>query len=266
MSFNKIRILGWLTFVSAVILNINCGVLNQFIDKSGTDFTIQIETDKPNPAEITELAVKVIQNRANAIGLKADVVNNPDQPNQLVVKIYGTNDLERVRKFLFTANQLELKQVVSSANPAPLQIYNSKVAAQQIANDQQEVLSYIARDETAPNQFVIVKKEAIIDGQDIRDAQAVRISDAPGYYISFSLKKESARKFGEWTGKNIYNYLAIVLDKKVISAPFIKSQIFDSGQIDGRFTKENAEDIALSLKSGYLPATMKILDEKQFGK
>ena len=72
-------------------------------------------------------------------------------------------------------------------------------------------------------------------------------------------------KFGDWTGKNINNYLAVVLDKKVQSAAFIRGQIFDSGQISDMFTKASAEDIALSLKSGYLPATMTVLEERQFG-
>ena len=65
-------------------------------------------------------------------------------------------------------------------------------------------------------------------------------------------------------GRNIGKYLAIVLNDEVKSAPIIKGQIFDSGQIDGRFTKAAAEDLALILKSGYLPATLTLIDESGF--
>ena len=83
--------------------------------------------------------------------------------------------------------------------------------------------------------------------------------------ISFSLKPQAAVKFGDWTGQNIGNYMAVVLDNKAQSIAYIKSQISDSGQIDGRFSKAMAEDIALSLKSGYLPATLRIVQETKIG-
>jgi preprotein translocase subunit SecD len=165
------------------------------------------------------------------------------------------------KKFLFTTYQLELKKVAESTLPS----YPTKEAAEKIATQEQEVLPHMEnRDPTRP-EFIIVEKKAVITGEDIRDASAFPASDKTGdYKISFTLKSESAAKFGDWTGKNIGKYLAIVLDKKVLSAPVIKGQIFDNGQIEGRFTKASAEDIALSLKSGYLPATMKLLEEKPF--
>jgi len=122
-------------------------------------------------------------------------------------------------------------------------------------------------DRTDPfEKFVIVEKNVIVNGDDIRDAQAVPIGGRTSENeITFSLKKPGAEKFGEWTGKNINNYLAVIIDHKVQSIAYIKSQIFDSGVINGKFTKAEAEDVAMSLRSGYLPATMKVLDEKQIG-
>jgi preprotein translocase subunit SecD len=119
--------------------------------------------------------------------------------------------------------------------------------------------------EGSESQFVIVEKEAIVTGEHVRSAYAVsRTGSDFDYQISFTLNPEGASKFGDWTGKNINNYLAVVLDDKVQSVAYIKSQISDMGEISGRFTKASAEEIALSLNSGYLPADLKIIEERAF--
>lgn len=244
---------------------LGCQNFSRLFKKGGTIFTVEIETDEPNREEIIERAVKVTQNKINVVGLDGEVTRIPEKANQISVKIYAAEDPEKIKKFLFTTYRLELKKVISPPSPSPLQTFPTKEAAEQIASADQEVLPFSEKDTSSPPSFIIVEKKAIVTGDDVRDASAIETSGSLyDYSIAFSLKPEGAAKFGEWTGKNINNYLAIVLDKKVQSAPFIKSQIFDSGTIDGSFTKRSAEDIALTLKSGYLPATMKLLEEKTF--
>jgi preprotein translocase subunit SecD len=241
----------------------SCKTFSRLTNKGGIDYTVEIQTEEPNQEEIVGRTVKVLQNKLNAVGLDGEVSRAADKPNQISVKLYGTNDAERIKKFLFTTYRLELKKAITLTS-FPQQ-YPTKEAAEKAATKEQEVLPYSEIDESRPPQYVIVEKKAVIDGEDIRDASAYQGKGSTGdYQILFSLKPESAAKFGDWTGKNIGQYLAIVLDKKVLSIPYIRGQIFDQGTIEGRFTKESAEDIALSLRSGYLPATMKILEEKPF--
>jgi preprotein translocase subunit SecD len=83
--------------------------------------------------------------------------------------------------------------------------------------------------------------------------------------INFSLKPSGAQKFGEWTGANVNQYMGAVLDGKVKSIAFIKSQIFDSGQISGRFTQQSAEDLARTLRSGSLLAPIEYQEERTVG-
>ena len=226
-------------------------------------YTVEVETSEPNKEEIIERAVRVIHNKISAVGLDGEVSRLTDKPNQISVKLYGANDAERIKKFLFTTYQLELKKAVSSSSVP--QIFPTRESAEKSVMGEQEVLPYPDSRDAAPEQFIIVEKTAIITGENIRDASAYSSTGGAGdYQIMFSLNAEAAKKFGDWTGKNIGSYLAIVLDKKVLSVPVIRGQIFDQGTIEGRFTKESAEDIALSLRSGYLPATMKILEEKPF--
>lgn len=81
------------------------------------------------------------------------------------------------------------------------------------------------------------------------------------YLIAFTLKPVAANRFGEWTDGNVGRYLAIVLNGAVRSAPYVKSRITDSGQITGSFTKQQAEDVALTLKSGSLPTPIEVVEE-----
>ena len=240
-----------------------CGIYSKITAGRGVEYRIHVEATNQSNKTITEQAIKVTQNKLKAIGAEGEISPDPDDPQIFTAKIFEVKDPERLKQFLFTSNQLELRKVVSSGSPNPMQTYPTSAAAQKDVRGEQEVLSYKASEDTE-EKFVIVEKEAIVTGDDIRDASAV--SDGSGFFsISFSLQPRGAAKLGDWTGKNINNYLAVILDKKIRSSAYIKSQIFDSGAISGRFTKSSAEDIALSLKSGYLPATMKILEEKKFG-
>jgi preprotein translocase subunit SecD len=123
-----------------------------------------------------------------------------------------------------------------------------------------------AQPDQQPKQYVVVETPAVVDGNELRDAAAVsRTGNDSDYQISFSFKPNGAQKFGEWTGKNIGNYMAVVLNNEVKSAAYIKSQIFDSGEISGRFTKATAEDLSLTLKSGALPAEIEYQEERTVG-
>ena len=110
-------------------------------------------------------------------------------------------------------------------------------------------------------KWVVVESPAIIGGSDLRTADAVQ-SEGHNYHIGFSLKKAGADKFGAWTGANVNEYLGVVLNDDVKSIAFIKSQISDQGEITGNFTKQAAEDLALVLKAGALPAPVTLIEEK----
>jgi preprotein translocase subunit SecD len=79
------------------------------------------------------------------------------------------------------------------------------------------------------------------------------------------LTREGAVRFGRVTSQNIGKPLAIILDNRVVSAPTIQSQITDRGQITGSFTAQQAADLALVLRSGALPASIKYLEERTVG-
>lgn len=255
-----------LMIFAVCLLGLSCKSFSRLIDKSGNVFVVEIQTDEPNSAAIIERAIKIVQNKINHVGVDGEVTKSSEKDNQIVLKIYGSQDWTRLKKFLFASNRLQLKAVASPPSPSPAKAYPTRADAAEFVGEKEEILPFNNRGGEAES-FVIVEREDIINGEDILDAKAVNRTDSPeDYQISFSVKPEGAKKLGDWTAQNISNYIAIVLDDEVQSVSDVKSQITDSGEISGRFTEQTAEDIALSLKSGYLPAKMMVIREEPFGK
>jgi preprotein translocase subunit SecD len=230
--------------------------------------------------QAVEQALKIIDSRINAFGVKEPTLQRmAKSTGQILLQMPGVEDPERVKKLIGADSNLALMKIVSTPNPQPVTTYPTMDAAKQSLGGtvppNRKILPYADRDDAAtkapdaqkkPTQFVVVEYPAVVDGSELRDANAVSRTGGQGdYQISFSFKPAGAQKFGEWTGKNINNYMAVVLNDEVKSAAFIKSQIFDSGEISGKFSKTSAEDLALTLKSGALPAKIEYQEERTVG-
>jgi preprotein translocase subunit SecD len=234
--------------------------------------------------QATDQALKIIDSRINSFGVKEPTLQRQgtSDSGQILLQMPGVENPERVKDLVGKTSQLQLMKIVSPPNPSPYTTYPTREAALQSIggkeSDTKKVLPVTERDEATPTQpvpkpddkkptkFVVIEYPAVVDGTELRDASAVQgRAGGADYQISFSFKPTGALKFGEWTGKNIGNYMGVVLDNEVKSAAYIKSQISDSGEISGKFTKAQAEDLALTLKSGALPATIEYLEERTVG-
>ena len=237
-------------------------------------------------ARATEDALKIIDTRINALGVAEPTLQSHGSTNshQILLQMPGITDPERVKELLKSESRLELMKVVSPNNPAPLSTYPTEEAARQSLGgtvpSNRRILPYDERDEPTaagsaapkpgePTAWVVVESPAVVDGSELRSADATSDNPAGGvddaYQINFTLKPSGAQKFGAWTAANVGAYMAVVLNDRVQSAPFIKSQITDSGQISGNFTKDSANGLALTLRSGALPAKIVYLEERTVG-
>ena len=114
--------------------------------------------------------------------------------------------------------------------------------------------------------FAIISKRIILSGDNLVDAQPRMDNQSNQTVVSFSLDRVGAKKFAKATSSGVGKRLAIILDGKIISAPNIVEPIIGgSGQITGDFTFQTATDLALLLRSGALPAPMKIIEERTVG-
>ena len=112
----------------------------------------------------------------------------------------------------------------------------------------------------------MVSKRIILSGDNLLDAQPRMNNETNETVVSFTLDRVGAKRFGKATSTGIGKQLAIVLDGKIISAPVIRDTIASgSGQISGGFTFQSATDLALLLRSGALPAPLKIIEERTVG-
>jgi len=232
----------------------------------------------------TDQAMKIIESRINAIGVAEPTLarHGGQNSHEILLQMPGVQDPEHVKQLLAGQSHLELVHVVSPPSPAPSQTYSTKEEAIASLNSggniptNRRVLPYTERSELAtqganpnaapPKKWVVVESPAIIDGAELRTATA-NPARAGGeeYDINFALKKSGADKFGAWTGANINEYMGVVLNDEVKSIAFIKGQIFDQGEITGRFSKQSSEDLALTLRSGALPAAIEYQEERTVG-
>jgi preprotein translocase subunit SecD len=248
-------------------------------------WTLTGATQRTLADQATEQALKIIETRINTIGVTEPTLQRHGAQNahQILLQMPGITDPEHVKQLLKAQSRLELVHVISPPSPSAVQTYATQEEAIASLNSggnvpaNRRVFPYSERAELAseqtdpnaakPKKWVVVESPAIIDGSELRNANAVQ---APGggaeeFQIQFSLKKNGADKFGAWTGANINEYMGVALNDEIKSIAYIKSQIYDTGEITGRFSKQSADDLALTLRSGALPAPIEYQEERSVG-
>ena len=248
-------------------------------------WTLSATAQRALAEQATEQAKKIIESRLEGVGVVEPLVqrHGSQSSHQILVQMPGIQDPERVKQMLKAESKLELVHVVSPPSPQSVQSYateeEAKTSVGGTVPQNRKVLPYAERNEptTAGGQaadtqaqpqkrWVVVESPAIVAGNELRNATAVQgRGGTDDYQISFALKPAGAEKFGAWTGANINEYMGVSLNGEVKSIAFIKSQIHDQGEISGRFTKQSAEDLALTLRSGALPAPIEYMEERTVG-
>lgn len=210
--------------------------------------------------QTVEEAIRTLERRVNQLGVAEPVIaKHGSQGDQILVQLPGVTDREQANRMIKTTAQLALKLVEDSAATreqllAPFQ------------GREPENMEIVPGSGARPGEaaMYLVQREAIITGRDLKNARAsVDENNQPD--IAFSLTPAGADKFGRETGRNIGKNLAIILDSRVYSAPVIQSRITDEGVIHGRFSAQEADELAKILKAGALPASLTYLQELNVG-
>lgn len=206
-------------------------------------------------------AIRTLERRVNQLGVAEPVIAaHGDRGDQILVQLPGVTDVEQAKRVIKTTAQLSLKLVEDSAasREALLQNFQGKVP------DNMEVVSGAGDDPGQP-VFYLVRREAVITGRDLKNARAGIDPQTNSPDVQFTLNPAGADKFKRATGANIGRRLAIILDGSVESAPSIQGQIGADGVIHGRFTAQQADELAKVLRAGALPATLRYLQELTVG-
>jgi len=263
--------------IDAVKKEVDFSLWTQSTTGDSIVWSLPVQAQGQLSRQAVEQAKAIIDSRINRLGVAEPTLQNhgASDSHQLLLQMPGVQDPERIKKTLTVESKLELMKL--AAPKGQFQTFPTEEAAKASLGatvpPNRRILPYVERDDTNANQndpktkpptYVVVETPAIIDGSELRDATPYT-TGGNSYNINFTLKPAGAQKFGAWTGANIGEYLAIVLNEEVKSAPVIRGQIYDTGQIEGRFTQQSAEDLAVTLKSGALPAPIEYQEERTVG-
>ncbi|MCA1559852.1 MAG: protein translocase subunit SecD, partial [Acidobacteria bacterium] len=227
------------------------------------DFTMKPNIVKDMREQAMVQALDTIDRRVNELGVaEPTIARHGDSGDQILVQMPGLTDVARAKEIIRSTALLELKIVESGPAPsreALLQAHNG-----QVPPDMDVVTGVSPAGADAGTSYYLVRKVAAVTGRDLRNARpSLDENNRPA--VQFSLTSEGASKFGKVTSENIGRSLAIILDKRVQSAPTIETRISDEGRINGNFTSQEVADLSLVLRSGALPASMSYLEERVVG-
>jgi preprotein translocase subunit SecD len=216
-------------------------------------------------------SLETIERRINALGLTEPTIQlHGRKDNEILVQLPGEGDPTRAMSVIQAGGQLELRLVedpVPYASQAEALSRHGGVlpAGTEIVPGRSETRNPSGGLESAESWYVL-SRLVVVSGRDLRSAVENRNANNPGMWqVNFTLSPEAARRFGPFTEQNKGRQMAIVLEHRVYSAPVINGRIDDSGLIEGNFSQESAHDLALVLRAGALPASIKYLEERTVG-
>ena len=241
--------------------------LLNFDRSTGTNGTYTFRM-RPNVAlQLREEAVvqarQTIERRVNELGVTEPSIAQQGN-DQILVQLPGVTDVDRAKEIIGSPGMLELKLVEQGPAGNREDLLRSTGG---IVPPDMEVLSGGGDPAAGPGAgpvYYLVRRVAVVTGQDLRNAR-VQLDENNRPAVGFTLNSAGAATFARVTGENVGRFLAIVLDKTVQSAPRIESRIAADGQIAGSFTQEEAQNLALILRSGALPATLTYLQQQTIG-
>ena len=214
-------------------------------------------------------SVETINKRIDALGLTEPTVAPYGRgDNEIIVELPGESDPNHAKDVIQAGGQLELTKVEGDT------AYPSQAEAMAALGGVLPPGSELVPGESGtstPGQpsaesWYVVDRVPIVTGRDLRHATALPSTDNPGYFeVAFTLSTDAARRFGPFTQQNVGHQMATSIDHKVIIAATIENRIEDSGRITGQFGEQRANDLALELNAGALPASIKYLEERTVG-
>ena len=216
-------------------------------------------------------SLETIERRINALGLTEPTIQRRGRnENEILVQLPGEGDPQRAKDVIKAGGQLELRLVEDPRT------YTSQTEALTshggVLPPGTEIMQEDPKGRAKSTQtpagdvWYVVSRAPVVTGRDLRNATESRNTNNPGMWeVNFVLSAEAARRFGPFTDSNKGRQLAIVLEHKVYSAPVINGRIDDNGMIEGNFGQDSAHDLALVLRAGALPASIKYLEERTVG-
>src|ERR1700758_2769204 len=198
-------------------------------------------------------SIQIVERRVNQLGTVEPVIQRQGT-DRILVQVPGLQDPTRLKDLLGKTAKMEFRMVDTSVSPDQAQQGNLPPESELLMSA------------SAPKTPYVVKKQVLVTGGDLTDAQTAFDPRTGEPVVSFKFNSAGSRKFAQATTENVGQPFAIVLDNEVISAPVIREPITGGqGQISGNFTVQSANDLAILLRAGALPAPLTVIEERTVG-
>ncbi len=229
--------------------------------RGGASLIVRVKVDGvplAQRSEVVEQTRQILERRINAYGLsEAPVQPYGNRGDELLVQLPGLSDPSRITSLLQSRAVLEWYSVADGPYPSAAEA-TARYGGVPLFN-----LRLLATRRAAGGQraWYWLERPPIIRGTDLRDARVSSGTlDQP--VTTFTLSQDAARRFERYTQAHIGKRSAIVLDGEILSVPVIQDVIRDSGQIRGARTLQEAQDLAVNLRAGALPAAIEVAQER----
>jgi preprotein translocase subunit SecD len=205
-------------------------------------------------ARAVEQSIEIVRRRIDQLGTKEPDIARQGK-NRIFIQVPGESNPERLKSLLGQTAKLTFQMVDDSVSPA-------EVAAGRLPPGD-EVLPYATPADGAP---LLVKRRFVVTGEMLTGASPGFDQQTGHAEVNLRFNGMGATRFGDVTTNNVGKRFAIVLDKKIISAPVIQGPIQGgSGRITGNFTPESANDFAVLLRAGALPTRLIVEEQRTVG-
>jgi preprotein translocase subunit SecD len=203
--------------------------------------------------QAVEQSIQIVERRVNELGTVEPLIQRQGV-DRILVQVPGLQDPTRLKELLGKTAKLDFRMV------------DLTVPADQAQQGRVPPDSEVLMSSTSPKIPYVIKKQVLVSGGDLTDAQPGFDQRSGEPIVSFRFNTSGSRKFAQATSENVGQPFAIVLDNEVISAPVIREPITGGqGQISGSFTVQAANDLAILLRAGALPAPLTIIEERTVG-
>ena len=198
-----------------------------------------------------EQSIQIVEKRVNELGTVEPLIQRQGT-DRILVQVPGLQDPTRLKELLGRTAKMEFRMVDEAVPP--------DAATQGRIPPDDELVPDVS------GQKLVLRKQVLVSGGDLSDAQTSFDQRTSEPIVSFKFNSAGARKFAQATTEGVGQRFAIVLDNQVISAPVIREPIIGGqGQISGSFTVQSANDLAILLRAGALPAPLTVIEERTVG-
>lgn len=244
--------------VSGGPLGLGAGAKEFDIDRVSDNeisFTLTDAAMQSIEASAVSQSIEIVRRRIDELGTREPIIQRQGS-NRIIVQVPGETNPQRLKELLNQTAKLTF-QMVYSTDPGSIQ----EAIEGRTFRDAVLMVS-----ENPQEPYLLIASEILVSGEDLVNASPGFDSRTNEAVVNFRFNNRGSLKFGRVTSDAVGQRFAIVLDGRVVSAPNIREPITGgSGQISGSFTVESANNLAILLRSGALPAPMQILEERTVG-